>query len=262
MIKLFDNINLLDKISLSDPYLGPIFTANGAAFINDPDLINIWVELDEHGTCVSAAMIDQNSAGVICGKKGIGNEMILFVSNVLQSGSQNMIIANEFAFPQLSLIFSGDVSESRLMKCSKHLKYDSPNLMIRETETFDDLMTLFRETNAPVGNPDMYKLTMVRGKKLGLIKAYTLFDGDIPVSSATIRGISPKAGAIANVMTIPSYRHHGYASFLTAYCHEKLKLEGRISTLEPADEYAYNLYKKLGYTEYSKKYTIKLKKDK
>lgn len=263
MIKLFDSENILEKICLAEPYLGSVFTANGSAFLSDPDLMNVWVEIDEKGAAVSSAMIDTETIGIISGKKGPGSEMLLFISKVAEGGNIKTVMCNEYAFGSVYPLFPGKVRESALMKCSRHIRVPDPGLPVLESECFDDLIKVIIENGEEEDftNLNTYKLKMVRGKKHGMVNSYLCYDGEKPVSTATIRGRSAKYGAIANVMTLPPWRHRGLASYLTAYCAEVLRSEGRAATLEPADEKVQKMYESLGFVAYSRKYTITLDKD-
>lgn len=262
MIKLFDSENILEKICFAEPYLGSVFTANGSAFLSDPDLMNVWVETDGKGSAISAAMIDSETIGIISGKKGPGSEMLFFVSKVAEGGSFKTIMCNEYAFEKVYPLFPGSVRESALMKCSRHICVPDPGLPVRKSECFDDLIKVIIENGEEdFTDLDTYKLKMVRGKQHGMVDSFLCYDGDRPVSTATIRGRSAKYGAIANVMTLPPWRHRGLASYLTAYCAETLRSEGRTATLEPVDENVQKMYESLGFVAYSKKYTITLDKD-
>ena len=49
MIKLIDDLSLLERLSEKEPYFGSLFNAAAVSFMDDPELLSIWVETDEHG---------------------------------------------------------------------------------------------------------------------------------------------------------------------------------------------------------------------
>ena len=49
MIKLIDDLSLLNRLSEKEPYFGSLFNAAAVSFLDDPEFLSIWVEIDEHG---------------------------------------------------------------------------------------------------------------------------------------------------------------------------------------------------------------------
>ena len=57
MIKLIDDLSLLDRFSEKEPYFGSLFTAAAVSFMDDPEFLSIWIELDEKGNACSRETI-------------------------------------------------------------------------------------------------------------------------------------------------------------------------------------------------------------
>ena len=58
--------------------------AAATAFYDAPDLMTVWVELDEHGRAVSAVNIGSDDLMVLSGKNVPGTEMLLFLSKLAE----------------------------------------------------------------------------------------------------------------------------------------------------------------------------------
>ena len=43
MIKLIDDLSLLERLSEKEPYFGSLFNAAAVSFMDDPELLSIWV---------------------------------------------------------------------------------------------------------------------------------------------------------------------------------------------------------------------------
>ena len=262
MIKLLDDIKLLEKLALKEPYYGAIFYSAAEAFLPNPELMSIWVEVDEHGKAVSALNVSKGDLILICGEKGAGAEMLFFMQKLSENEDTKDIICSEHAFPVLKKLFPAEVEIRSYMKCSRRIKTESPALLMKCENNIKDLFELRSQGKGDwnIADADAWELRMTRDVLKGQTTILTLHDSK-PVSSAVIRGRSKIAGAITSVMTLPDYREHGCASFLTASCSNILHDEGRTAWLVPADEKVQKMYEKLGFKAVGNEYTLILKRD-
>ena len=101
MIKLLDDIKLLEKLSLKEPYFGAVFYSSAEAFFPNPELMSIWVEIDEHGKTVSALNVAKGDLLLMSKKSGPGAEMLMFMQKLAENSEIKDIICGENAFPVL-----------------------------------------------------------------------------------------------------------------------------------------------------------------
>ncbi len=266
MIKLLDNLELLEPIAKAQPYFGSSFIADAAAFISDPDLMNIWVECDEHGKTHTAISLSTDSV-TVCTSGGLpGMESMFFLTKVLENKSIKTLICDEPSYCVLkdALSLSDPKPEPAVqMVCKKHIDLPKSGFDVRSSENIDDaakiMSAVFGEKDKT--NLDFWKLRMVRGINRNHITLFTLYENGKAVSTATVRGRSKKGGAVASVVTLPEYRGRGYASYLTVLCSNMLIDEHRKAWLIPADARVQKMYEKLGYKVKLPCYYIEINKE-
>ena len=101
MIKLIDDLSLLERLSEKEPYFGSLFNAAAVSFMDDPELLSIWVEIDEHGDAYSFLNASTDSM-MLFSPYGIpGFEMILFVTNLVSGGTRKHIDCDENSYSVL-----------------------------------------------------------------------------------------------------------------------------------------------------------------
>lgn len=265
MIKLIDDIKLLDRLSEKEPYFGSLFTAAAVSFSDDPELLSIWIELDEKGRAHSFLNASSDSMMLFSPYGLPGTEMVMFASNLVSGGSIEHIECDENCFGVLKNLFDFDNEDAVQMVQKNRVDMPKSAFEVHCSENFDDAWevtkTLFGDEENSV--KDFWKLKIVRGVLRGQSTLFTLHD-KTAVSTACIRGRTKNAGAITSVVTLPEHRHKGYASYLTALCSNMLVDEGREAWLVPANPDVRKMYEKLGFTavkQYHYLYNIKEKED-
>ena len=258
MIKLLDDLCLLDGLSEAEPYTACLFMAEGVALLPEPDLMDIWVELDEGGKPLSAVKVDSKRIALLC--PGLpGMEMLFFITKLAEGGIKS-IACGEGALPVLKSLFPGRAEELSLMRCSKLAETEEPGFEIKVNENLDGAFELLwnagEEDEAP--SRELWMLKIKRGIAKGQITVLTVEVDGKAVSTATIRGRTKSAGAISSVATLQEYRRRGYASALTAACSKILFDEHRESRLVPANEKVQKLYERLGFAQTGKCYILHL----
>ena len=263
MIKLLDDPKIIKKLCIAEPYIGCIFLAAATAFYDAPDLMTVWVELDEHGRAVSAVNIGSDDLMVLSGKNVPGTEMLLFLSKLAEDEKISDISCGEAAFPVLKKIFGEKTEALPLMKCSKHIKYERSEIPAAKSGDAAGLYQLMLSEYPENQKPDfdMWMLKHTRDINRGQSTVLTIEHKGAPVSGACIRGRCKSGGAIVSVITDPDFRGRGYASFLVAQCAEMLRSEGLAAWLCPCDDRAERLYARLGFRRAGSFYTIYLNKE-
>ena len=266
MIKLIDDIKLLERLCEKEPYFGSLFSAAAVSFLDDPELLSIWVELDKEGRAHSFLNASADSLMFFSPFGLPGMEMMIFVTNILSSGNIEHVDCDEYCYRVLNNIYDFDIENAVQMFAEKRIEIPENSFEVKNFENFDDgwnvTKVIFGEDGKSV--KDFWKLKMVRGFFKGQTTLYTLYDDNKAVSCACIRGRTENAGAITSVVTLPEYRHRGYASYLTALCSNKLIDEHRTPWLVPATPGVQKMYEKLGFTaakKYYCLYNIKEKED-
>lgn len=256
MIKLLDDLRLLEPIAEAEPYFGAIFYAAATPFIDDIELMSIWVECDDNGRAHSAVNVTSDSILVCSDGCTIGPEMLFFITKLVESGSIKDIDCNDANIAVLKSIFPEAEFEEAVQLVLKN-RTNMPKIEneIRTDGNIDDVSALM---SAAFGEKkkselELWYLRMRRCIFKGQTTMFTLYEDGRAVSTASIRGRTPKAGAITSVMTLPEYRHRGYASYLTALCSNMLIDEHREVWLVPANPGVRKMYEKLGF-EYAKNY--------
>ena len=260
MIKLLDSLSLLDGLSKAEPYTACLFEAEGAALLSEPDLMDIWVELDEGGKPLSAIKVDSKKITLLC--SGLpGMEMLFFITKLAEGGIKS-IACGEGALPVLESLFPGRIEELCFMRCSKPAEAEKPGFEIKVNENLDGVFELLwnalEEGRAP--SRELWMLKVRRGIAKGQTTVLTAEVDGKTVSTATIRGRTANAGAISSVATLPEYRRRGFASALTSACSKMLFDEHRESWLVPADENVRKLYEHLGFAPAGKCFILHLDK--
>ena len=248
MIKLIDDLSLLERLSEKEPYFGSLFNAAAVSFMDDPELLSIWVEVDEHGKARSFLNASTDSL-MLFSPYGIpGFETILFVTNLVSGGTIKHIECDENSFGVLKNLFDFDIENAVQMFAEKRIDIPQNGFDVRFSENFEDAWNVTKILFEEEGNSakDFWKLKMTRGV---LKKQSTLFTlhNESAVSTACIRGRTGNAGAITSVVTLPEHRGKGYASYLTALCTNMLIDEQRTPWLVPANPGVRKMYEKLGY---------------
>lgn len=266
MIKLIDDLSLLERLSEKEPYFGSLFTAAAVSFMDDPEFLSIWVEMDEHGKAHSFLNANTDSI-MLFSPYGIpGFEMVLFVTNLISGGTIKHIDCDENSFGVLKNLFDFDIENAVQMFAEKRIDIPENGFDVQFSENFEDAWNvtkiLFEEDeNSP---KDFWKLKIVRGVLKKQSTLLTLHN-ESAVSTACIRGRTKNAGAITSVVTLPEHRGKGYASYLTALCTNMLIDENRTPWLVPANPGVQKMYEKLGYKAaktYYYLYNIKEREDK
>lgn len=262
MIKLLDDPKIIEKLCIAEPYAGCIFMATATAFYDTPELMTIWVELDEHGKAVSAVNVGSSHFQLLCGKSTPSAEMLMFLTKLAEDEHIKEILCGECAFPILSGIFGTDVSVLPLMKCSKHIKYEPKEPIQVTLGNTNGLCSLVYSQLDEDEKPDrdMWMLKITRGIARGQSTVLTVEQDGKALSGACIRGRCKAGGAIVSVITDEACRNRGFASLLTARCAEILKSEGLCTWLCPCDERAERLYSRLGFRRCGSLYTININK--
>ena len=266
MIKLIDDLSLLERLSEKEPYFGSLFNAAAVSFMDDPELLSIWVEIDEHGDAYSFLNASTDSM-MLFSPYGIpGFEMILFVTNLVSGGTIKHIDCDENSYCVLKNLFDFETENAGQMITENRIDMPKNDFDISDSGNFDKAWKI---TKAAFGEEedsgfDLWKLKMVRGVLKNQTSLFTLNENGEAVSSACIRGRTKDSGAVVSVVTLPEFRHKGYASYLTALCTNMLLDENRTPWLVPANPGVQKMYEKLGYKAaktYYYLYNIKERED-
>lgn len=249
MIKLLDDPKIIERLCNAEPYIGCIFMAAAVAFYDAPDLMTVWVEVDEHGKAVSAVNIGSSDLLVLTGGNIPGSEMLLFLTKLAEDEKITDISCGEAALPVLKKLFGEHTEILPLMKCTRHVKFEHNGAQNIKSGDSAGLYGLMLSQYAENDKPDfeMWMLKHTRDIARGQSTVLTLEHGGAPVSGACIRGRCPAGGAIVSVITKPEFRGRGYASALVAQCAETLKSENRAAWLCPSSAAAERLYSRLGF---------------
>ncbi len=266
MIKLIDDIKLLERLSEKEPYFGSLFTASAISFSDDPELLSIWVEIDGKGRAHSFLNAFPDSIMLFSpyGKPGI--EMTFFVRNLIAGGSIKSIECDENSFAVLKNLCDFDIENAVQMFAEKRIDMPKNRFEICDSGNFDEAWKVVKAAfdESDDSGFELWKLRMVRGVLKGQTSLFTLHENSMAVSAACIRGRAENAGAITSVVTLPEHRHKGYASYLTALCSDMLMDEGRTPWLVPANREVMKMYENLGFKaakNYYYLYNIKEKEE-
>ena len=265
MIKLIDDLSLLERLSEKEPYFGSLFTAAAVSFMDDPELLSIWVETDEHGKAHSFLNASTHSI-MLFSPYGIpGFETVLFVTNLVSQGNIEHIECDENSFGVLRNLFDFDVENAVQMFAENRIDMPENGFCVKDRYNFSDAYSVMESEHGKnsAQSAELWKLRMTRGVQKKQTTLLTLYD-DIPVSTACIRGRTKDFGVITSVITSPEHRHKGYATYLTALRTNMLIDEQRTPWLVPANPGVQKMYEKLGYKAaktYYYLYNIKEKED-
>ena len=256
MIKLLDDMHLIDPIAKVQPYFGSLFYAAACPFINDPDLMSIWVECDDEGSSHSVLLAGTDSLIVCTDGTSIGPEMLFFITKIVEGGSIKDIDSDDVCYPVLKVLFPDAEQETAVQLVLKN-RIDMPETdkEIKKSDNIKDVSSLMASAFGvkEKDDLDLWFLRMTRAVLRGQTTMLTLYENGAAVSTASIRGRTATAGAITSVVTLPEFRRKGYASCLTAMCSNMLIDEGREVWLVPADSGVRKMYEKLGFS-YAKNY--------
>lgn len=250
MIKLLDDLEIFEHFEKTEPYFSAFFSATAAVLINDPDLLSIWAEYDEHGVPHSMLYANTDSLLLFTDGNPPGAEMLLFVTNIASGGGIENIDCDDVSFPILKKLFpKAEIEEAVQMVCENPIPMPERNFEIRINDNANDVSAVlskaFGEKDA--ASLDFWYLRTKRGILRGQNTLVTLYQDGKAVSTASIRGRTKTSGAITSVVTLPEYRGRGYASYLTALCSNMLLDEHRTPWLVPANPGVQKMYEKLGY---------------
>lgn len=262
MIKLLDDLSLLEGLCEAEPYFGSIFSAAGASFLDDPELLSIWVEIDEHGKPRSYLNAGSDFFMLFSPEDIPGMEMMIFVTNLISSGGINHIECDRNSLSVLRNLFDFEISEEVQMKAENPVIMPENGFEVCSEYNFDDAYSVTEKalgSEAGCGS-EFWMLRMVRGVLKGQTTLYTLYDNKKAVSAACIRGRTKNAGAITSVVTVPEHRCRGFASYLTSLCSKTLLDEHRTPWLVPADEKVRKMYEKLGFSAAKNYYSLDFSK--
>ena len=264
MIKLIDDLSLLERLSEKEPYFGCLFAAEAISFFDDKELLSIWVELDEKGRAHSFLKANMDSVALFspCGLPGA--EMIMFAVNLISSGVK-YIDCDENCLLVLKNLYDFDIENAVQMFCENRIDMPENGFCVKDCYNFSDAYSVMESEHGKnsAQSAELWKLRMTRGVQKKQTTLFTLYD-EIPVSTACIRGRTKDFGVITSVITSPEHRHKGYASYLTALCTNMLIDEQRTPWLVPANPGVQKMYEKLGYKAaktYYYLYNIKEKED-
>ena len=266
MIKLIDDLSLLEKFSEKEPYFGSLFNAAAVSFMDDPELLSIWVEIDEHGDARSFLNAGTDSIMLFSPYGLPGFETVLFVTNLVSGGTVKHIECDENSFGVLKNLFDFEIENAVQMFAENRIDMPENGFDFQTFENFDEAwdVTKILFENEENSVKDFWKLKIVRGVLKKQSTLFTLHENGKAVSTACIRGRTGNSGAITSVVTLPEHRGKGYASYLTALCADMLLEEGRTPWLVPANPGVQKMYEKLGFKAaktYYYLYNIKEKED-
>ncbi len=260
MIKLLDDIALLKPIAKVNPYFGSIFIAVATAVIDDPDLMSIWIECDEHGKAHTALNFKTETLQICTAKPIPGTESFIFALKMIEDGNIKHIECDEATFTALKKFLPNmKVEKAVQMVLKKPIKLEVEH-EVRAEGNYDEVFELLK-AGFGTGSKDekeLWYLHMVRSVIRGQATLFTLYKDGKAVSTATVRGRGENAGAITGVATLPEYRGKGYASYLTALCSNMLLDEQREPWLVPANPKVEKMYKKLGFKAEKNCYYIEI----
>ena len=257
MIKLIDDIALLERLSEKEPYFACLFEAAAVSFFDDPELLSIWVEIDEKGRARSFMNAGSDFMMLFSPYGLPGAEMIMFATNLLSQGGTEHIDCDENSFAVLKNLYDFDIENAVQMFAEKRIDMPKNGFDVRTSENFEDAwnVTKILFGGDEISAKDFWKLKMTRGVLKKQSTLFTLYD-EKAVSTACIRGRTENSGAITSVVTLPEHRHKGYASYLTALCTNMLIDEHRTPWLVPANPGVQKMYEKLGYKAAKKYYYL------
>ena len=138
MIKLIDDLSLLEGLSEKEPYFGSLFNAAAVSFMDDPEFLSIWVEIDEHGKAYSFLNAGSDSV-MFFSPYGIpGFEMILFVTNLISGGTIKHIDCDENSFSVLKNLFDFDIENAVQMFAENRIDIPENGFDVQFSENFED----------------------------------------------------------------------------------------------------------------------------
>ncbi len=258
MIKLIDDIELLDRLSEKEPYFGSIFTATAVSFMGDPELLSIWVEIDEKGRAHSFLNASSDAITLFSPYGIPGFEMILFVTNLIYSGEIKYIDCDENSLSVLKNLINFEYEINVQMSTENRIDIAKSDFEIHSSENFDESWNIVTNSfpSFDSSGEEFWKLKMVRGVLKKQTTLLTLCENGTAVSFACIRGRSKNSAAITCVSTLPSYRNKGYASYLTALCTNMLLDEHKSPWLVPQNREIQKIYEKIGYKAVKNYYSL------
>lgn len=153
MIKLLDDPKLIERLCNAEPYIGCIFMAAAVAFYDAPDLMTVWVEVDEHGKAVSAVDIGSSDLLVLTGGNNLSTEMLIFLTKLAEDEKITDISCGEAAFPVLKKLFGEHTEVLPLMKCSRHVKFEHDGVLnVKSGDSaglYELMLSQFSESEKP-----------------------------------------------------------------------------------------------------------------
>ena len=250
MIKLLDDLKVFEHFENVEPYFSAFFSAPATAFINDPDLMSIWVQYDEHE--VPRTMLYANTDSLLLFTDGTAPDMeiLIFLTNIVAGGGIENIDCDDTSFPVLKNLFpEAEIEEAVQMVCEKPIPIEENRFEVRKSDNISDVSAILAEVfgKKDSNSLDLWKLRTVRGVLRGQNTLFTLYADGKAVATASIRGRTKTSGSITSVVTLPEHRGKGYASYLTALCSNMLLDEHRKPWLVPANPGVQKMYEKLGY---------------
>lgn len=141
MIKLLDDLSLLEQFSVSEPYLACLFNAEGAALLPTPELMSVWVETGEHGVPVSAVKVDPDEIVLLSGEGGPGIEMFFFLTKLCEGGIKR-ITCGEGALSVLKKLFPAKAEELPVLERKAPSTLRAAPLKFVKTKTLKACLSL------------------------------------------------------------------------------------------------------------------------
>lgn len=258
MIKLIDDIELLERLSEKEPYFGSIFTATAVSFMDDPELLSIWVEIDENGRAHSFLNASAEALTLFSPYGIPGFEMVLFVTNLISGGEIKYIDCDENSLSVLENLIDFEMTVNVQMSVKNRIDITKNSFDIHSSENFDEAWNIVTNSfpSFDSSGEEFWKLKMVQGVLKKQSTLLTLCENGNAVSFACIRGRSKNSAAITSVSTLPNHRNRGYASYLTALCTNMLIDEHRTPWLVPQNPDIQKMYEKIGYKAVKNYYSL------
>ena len=243
MIKLIDDISLLDRLSDKEPYFGCLFAAEAISFFDDKELLSIWVELDEQGRAHSYLKANADSVALFSPYGLPGAEMVMFATKLISGGNIKYIDCDENCYFVLKNLYDFDTEDAVQMCCKNRVELPKKDFCIKDSYNFNDALEVMKSVYGEndKSSTELWKLRMTRGVFKKQTTLFTLHD-EKAVATACIRGRTENFGVITSVMTSPEHRHKGYASYLTTLCSNILLDEHRTPWLVPAGPDVQKMY--------------------
>jgi len=248
MIRFLDEPADLLPIAAREPALGAQLMDLAIVYHGDPLSAPIWLVCGGGGAPLGAVGTAGKNIIVLAEGMAPDAELSGFV-RLLAGGDANGILCG----PRFAAVLKKQRDFRPVLrpvlKCSHAAEAPVCGLPVSPPRRLEDCWGLLAAESEEFASSDKetWLLCVSRGIRRRQTTVLMVYDGDIPVSTASIRGRTENGGIIESVVTRPDHRGLGFASAIVAMLTDTLEAEERAAYIVSADDPSERLYEKLGF---------------